>query len=76
MKNSSSSNSNNVLNSYISKNNSLFISIIFIFTLFGVIMFLNPKVIVFMFDTFLGNLLLILCVIGVGVFDIKYAIGM
>jgi len=78
MKNSSSSNSNsnNVLNSYISKNNSLFISIIFIFTLFGVIMFLNPKVIVFMFDTFLGNLLLILCVIGVGVVDIKYAIGM
>ena len=76
MKNSSSSNSNNVLNSYISKNNSLFISIIFIFTLFGVIMFLNPKVIVFLFDTFLGNLLLILCVIGVGVFDIKYAIGM
>ena len=74
MKNTS--NSNNVLNSYISKNNSLFISIIFIFTLFGVIMFLNPKVIVFMFDTFLGNLLLILCVIGVGVFDIKYAIGM
>ena len=74
MKNNS--NSNNVLNSYISKNNSLFISIIFIFTLFGVIMFLNPKVIVFMFDTFLGNLLLILCVIGVGVFDIKYAIGM
>jgi hypothetical protein len=74
MKNTS--NSNNVLNSYITKNNSLFISIIIIFTLFGVIMFLNPKVIIFMFDTFLGNLLLILCVIGVGVFDIKYAIGM
>ena len=39
-------------------------------------MFLNPSVIVFMFDTILGNLILGLCVIGVGIVDIKYAIGM
>ena len=69
-------NNNGGFNLYIPKNNTLFVSVMLIFILFTIIMFLNPSVILFMFNTILGNLLLIFIVFGVGMLDIKYAIGM
>lgn len=64
------------VNVFIPKNNSLFISIIFIFLLFAVIIYIKPQLFLFLFNDVLGNLLLIGLVAGVGVFDIKWAVGL
>jgi hypothetical protein len=64
------------VNVFIPKNNSLFISIIFIFLLFGVIIYIKPQLFLFLFNDILGNLLLAGLVVGLGVFDIKWALGL
>jgi hypothetical protein len=64
------------VNVFIPKNNNLFISIIFIFLLFAVIIYIKPQLFLFLFNDVLGNLLLIGLVMGLGVFDIKWAVGL
>ena len=64
------------VNVFIPKNNSLFISIIFIFLLFAVIIYIKPQLFLFLFNDVLGNLLLVGLVAGVGVFDIKWSLGL
>lgn len=57
------------------RNNTLFISILLLFILFAVIMFLKPSAFIFLFGSLLGNFLLVLAVVGFGILDIKWAIG-
>ena len=56
------------------KNNSLFLSVIFIFILFFIIIFFNPDFFLFLFASILGNFVLLLLVIGVWFIDYKWSI--
>lgn len=69
-------NINNMVNVYIPKNNNLFIAIISIFIIVALIIYLKPSVFIFVFNTVLGNCLLGLFIILMGVLvDFKWAIG-
>ena len=64
------------VNIFIPKNNSLFISILFVFILFATIIYLSPQVFLFLFKSILGNLFLLGLVGIVGYFDVRWAIGL
>jgi len=64
------------INVFMPKNNSLFVAIISIFLLFSLVLYAYPSTFLFLFNNILGNLLLILSVIGLGFFDIRWAIGL
>jgi hypothetical protein len=64
------------VNVIVPKNNSLFISIIFVFLLFSTIIYIKPSVFLFLFMSILGNFLLVLFVGLVGYFNVQWAIGL
>jgi hypothetical protein len=64
------------INVFVPKNNSLFVAIISIFLLFSLVLYAYPSTFLFLFNNILGNLLLALSVIGLGFFDIRWAIGL
>ena len=64
------------VNVFVPKNNSLFISIIFVFLLFATIIYIKPSVFLFLFMSILGNFLLLLFVGLVGYFNVQWAIGL
>jgi len=64
------------INVIVPKNNSLFISIIFVFLLFATIIYIKPSVFLFLFMSILGNFLLVLFVGLVGYFNVQWAIGL
>ena len=65
-----------MVNVYIPKNNNLFIAIISIFIIVALIIYLKPSVFIFVFNTVLGNCLLGLFIILMGILvDFKWAIG-
>jgi len=64
------------INVFVAKNNSLFVAVIAIFLLFSLVLYAFPSLFVFLFGNILGNLLLILGVVGLGYFDLRWAIGL
>ena len=64
------------INVYVPRNNNLFIAIISVFLLFSLLLYSYPPLFIFLFNNILGNLLLAVGVIGVGVFDVRWAIGL
>jgi len=66
----------NKINVYIPKNNNLFIGIILVFIIFALIIYLKPELFIFLFNTILGNCLLGAGIVLLGMFDIKWAIGL
>jgi len=64
------------INVFIPKNNSIFVAIVSVLVLFSVILYAFPAVFVYLLSSILGNLLLALCVIGVGYFDFRWGLGL
>jgi len=64
------------INVFVAKNNSFFVAVIAIFLLFSLVLYAFPSLFVFLFGNILGNLLLILGVVGLGYFDVRWAIGL
>jgi len=64
------------VNVFVKPNNRLFISIVVIFLLFAAIIYLNPKLFMFLFNTILGNVVLIILVAVTFYFDFRFAIGL
>jgi hypothetical protein len=64
------------INVYVPRNNNLFIAIISVFLLFSLLLYSYPPLFIFLFNNILGNLLLAVGVIGVGIFDVRWAIGL
>lgn len=62
------------INIFIPANNTAYISIIFVFVIFLIILFLKPELFLMTFKTFSGNALLLFIVLGVSYINIKYAI--
>ena len=76
LRSTSSMKATSVTNVIVPKNNSLFISIIFVFLLFATIIYIKPSVFLFLFMSILGNFLLLLFVGLVGYFNVQWAIGL
>ena len=76
IRSTSSMKTTSVTNVIVPKNNSLFISIIFVFLLFATIIYIKPSVFLFLFMSILGNFLLLLFVGLVGYFNVQWAIGL
>lgn len=76
LRSTSSMKATSVTNVIVPKNNSLFISIIFVFLLFATIIYIKPSVFLFLFMSILGNFLLVLFVGLVGYFNVQWAIGL
>ena len=76
IRSTSSMKATSVTNVIVPKNNSLFISIIFVFLLFATIIYIKPSVFLFLFMSILGNFLLLLFVGLVGYFNVQWAIGL
>ena len=66
----------NKINVYIPKNNNLFIGIILVFIVFALIIYMKPQLFIFLFNTILGNCLLGLGIVLLGLFDVKWAVGL
>jgi len=64
------------INVFIPKNNSFFVAIVAVLLLFSVVLYAFPAAFVFLFNDILGNLLLLLGVIGVGYFDFRWGVGL
>ena len=76
LRSTSSMKATSITNVIVPKNNSLFISIIFVFLLFATIIYIKPSVFLFLFMSILGNFLLLLFVGLVGYFNVQWAIGL
>jgi len=68
--------SKSIINIYIPKNNTIFISIISIFLAFIVLLYFKPSFFVFIFHTILGNLLLLGILSIIWFLDKKLSIGL
>jgi hypothetical protein len=64
------------INVFIPKNNSFFVAIVAVLLLFSVVLYAFPAAFVFLFNDILGNLLLLLGVIGVGYLDFRWGVGL
>ena len=64
------------INVFIPKNNNIFVAIIAVFLVFSLVLYAFPAAFVFLFSNILGNLLLLLGVIGVGYFDFRWGVGL
>jgi hypothetical protein len=64
------------INVFIPKNNNIFVAIVAVLALFSVVLYSFPAAFVFLFNDILGNLLLLLGVIGVGYFDFRWGVGL
>lgn len=64
------------INVFIPKNNNIFVAIVAVLALFSVVLYAFPAAFVFLFNDILGNLLLLLGVIGVGYFDFRWGVGL
>jgi len=64
------------INVFIPKNNNIFVAIVAVLLLFSVVLYAFPSAFVFLFNNILGNLLLLLGVIGVGYFDFRWGVGL
>ena len=64
------------INVFIPKNNNIFVAIVAVLALFSVVLYAFPATFVFLFNDILGNLLLLLGVIGVGYFDFRWGVGL
>jgi len=64
------------INVFIPKNNNIFVAIVAVLLLFSVVLYSFPSAFVFLFNDILGNLLLLLGVIGVGYFDFRWGVGL
>jgi hypothetical protein len=56
-------------------NNTLYVSIISVFIIFSLLVYLNPELFVSIFGTLLGNIVLICLVVGLSFYNIKSAIA-
>jgi hypothetical protein len=58
------------------KNNTFFVSVFLVLFLFTLLMVLNPAIFLYLFNTLFGNILLVLFILFIGMFDIKWALGL
>ena len=62
------------INIFIPANNTAFVTIVSVFVIFLIILFLKPELFFMAFKTFLGNVVLLFIILGASYVDIKYAI--
>jgi hypothetical protein len=62
------------INIFIPANNTAFVTIVSVFVVFLIILFLKPELFFMAFKTFLGNVVLLFIILGASYVDIKYAI--
>ena len=58
------------------KNNSIFVAVFLVLFLFALLVAFKPAFFAYLFGTILGNILLVLFVFFIGIFDIKWALGL
>ena len=64
------------INIFIPANNTAFVSVVAVFVIFLIILFLKPELFFMAFKTFLGNVVLLFVILGVSYIDLKYAIAL
>jgi hypothetical protein len=64
------------INIFIPSNNTAFVTIVSVFVIFLIILFLKPDLFFMAFKTFLGNVVLLFIILGVSYIHFKYAIAL
>lgn len=64
------------INIFIPANNTAFVTIVSVFVVVLIVLFLKPELFFTAFKTFLGNVVLLFVILGVSYIDLKYAIAL
>lgn len=60
---------------FLKKNVEIFIQLFSVFIILWIIMFIIPNLFVFLFDSYIGNLILIGLIILTGIYNLRFTIG-